>query len=131
MMIVDITNEIYTILKQNIGSATVLSSYPDITPTFPCIIIEEISNTDNYDSVDSGGSNHSAVSLEINIFSNAQNKITEAKNLRNQVDAILSDTYGMTRNYSGTIPNFTDASLYRYVMRYSFLVDENRTIYRR
>lgn len=130
-MIIDVTNEIYTRLKNSINNCTILASYPDIAPSFPCIIIEEGSNTVLQETIDSGGQHHSEVLLELNIFSNSQAKITEVKSLRNQIDAILGDEYGMSRIFSGAIPNLADTTIYRYVMRYSFIINVNKEIYRR
>lgn len=130
-MIVDVTNEVYTNLKTSLTGITVLQTFPSTSPTFPCIIIEEISNDINIDTIDTSGDNHCDVSIEINIFSDAENKITEVKTIRGQVDAIMSGQYRMTRGFTGTTPNFLDDNIYRYTIRYSFTIDANKQIYRR
>ena len=129
-MIVDVTNEAYTTIKNTLTDVTVLQDYPITSPSFPCAIVSESSNTEDLDTIDSSGAHYSSVILEVNIFSNKENKITQVKDIRNRIDNILSGTYRMTRTYSGTVPNYLDDTIYRYVLRYSFKVDSNRTIYR-
>lgn len=130
-MIIDITNEVYTNIKNQLTPVTVLSTYPSTPPSFPCIIIEEMSNISIGSTIDTAGEHYNEVTLEVNIFSDSQYKVSEVKDLRNRIDSILSDQYKMGRDYSGTIPNFLDSNIYRYVLRYSFIIDENKRIYRR
>ena len=130
-MIIDITNEVFTKIKTDLPTYTVLASYPLTTPIFPCIVFEEMSNITLDGSVDSDGQHHSDISFEVNIFSNTENKMTEVKLIRNLVDSILSDYYGMRRDYSSVTPNYLDSNIYRYTLRYTCVVSENNTIYRR
>lgn len=130
-MIIDITNEILTYIKLGIPEATVLSAYPSTSPKFPCIVIEEISNTIVPDTIDTAGEHYSDVSIEINIFTdNPQTKMSDAKSLRNKVDTIMTQ-YKLNRDFASTTPNYADGSIYRYTMRYSCLVNSNKVIYRR
>lgn len=129
-MIVDITNEVLTALKTALTNITVIAEYPKTASSFPCVTVSEISNTEDMDTVDTSGTKHSTVSLEINIFSNAQNKTTQVKSIRNQIDTILSGTYRMTRGFSGVTPNPSDIDVYRYTLRYTFRIDKNKMIYR-
>lgn len=130
-MIVDITNDILTQIKLGISEATVLSAYPSTSPVFPCIIVEELSNNSVPTTIDSGGEHYCDVSIEINIFTdNPQTKMSDAKALRNKVDAIVSQ-YKLNRDFSSTTPNYADGNIYRYTMRYSAIVDSNKVIYRR
>jgi len=130
-LIVDITNEVLTNLKTTLEDVTVLTAYPSTTPKFPCVIVEEMSNNSYELSIDSAGQHHNEVSFEINIFSNARNKMTQVKSIRNLVDAIMADEYRMTRDFSGATPNFLDNDIYRYTMRYSCVLDNDKVIYRR
>lgn len=129
-MIVDITNEVLSRLKTELSNGTVLTSYPSTTPDFPCVIVEELNNNSYDGSKDSSGNHHSDISIEINIFTTGMKRMTDAKTVRNSIDAILSDEYGMKRDYSRPTPNM-DTNIYRYVMRYSAIVDTNKTIYGR
>ena len=74
-MIVDIRNEVFTKLKTDITTATVLSEHQSTTPKFPCIIFEEVDNTTVYDTVDTSGEKHNQLSFEINIYSNAKDLV--------------------------------------------------------
>lgn len=130
-MIVDITNELYTELKSTIQDATVLPNYPSTPPTMPCIIFYELSNNEFEDTVNSSGAMHCEISFQADIFSDSEDKVSIAKGLRKKIDTILGDKYRMKREYSGEIPNFLDSNIYRYTLRYSCVVDENKTIYRR
>lgn len=130
-MIIDITNEVFTNLKTNITNATLLTSYPNTTPTFPCITFEEISNNVDKLSVDTTGEHVNELSFEINIYTEGDNKMSVAKGFRKSADDILSDSYGMRRDFSSAIPNYLDEHIYKYTMRYSCNIDSNKTIYRR
>lgn len=130
-MIVDITNEIYTTLKNSLTGITVLATYPATTPKFPCVIVEEISNNTNTASIDTSGEKYNDVSIEINIFSQAKDKISEAKLIRNQIDSIMSGSYRMDRVFSNVVPNYIDTNVYRYVLRYECTVNSNKQIHRR
>lgn len=130
-MIVDITNEIITKIENELPTVNVLASYPSGVPDFPCVIIEESSNTTYESTIDSNGQNHSDITIEINIFSTAKNKTTEAKQIRNSIDLIMSDLYGMVRTFSGQTPNYLDENVYRYTLRYNGIVNKNKTIFRR
>lgn len=129
---VDVTNEIMSYVKTAVGSTVdVLSEYPSSTPKFPCVVFNEFSNVSHTETIDSSGEKYSDVSLQIDIFSNTQDKISVVKDLRNKIDTVLAGTYRMTRAFSGTTPNYADTNIYRYTLRYNFLVDNTKKIYRR
>lgn len=130
-MIVDITNEIITELRSALTPVPVFATYPSTQTQFPCVVVDEISNISLEDTIDSNGQNHCEVSLQVDIFTNGDSQISDAKTVRGKIDTLLSGTHRMVRNFSGTTPNFSDASIYRYTLRYTFVVDSNRKIYRR
>lgn len=130
-MIVDIFNEVYTKLKTTITTATVLVEYPESDPLFPCIIIEEVSNITDTETVDTSGETNNLIAFDVNIFSDAINKRTICRNLRNAVDAIMADEYGMERLDTGAIPNYGNLNIYRYNIRYNCKVNQNKVINRR
>lgn len=130
-MIVDITNEVYTNLKDTMVTVTVLTAYPSTNPTFPCVTIEEISNTTNPNTIDTNGEQYNDISFEINIFSDGTSKVSETKTIRKQVDDIMSGQYRMTRGFSGVTPNFLDTNVQRYTLRYTCSINSNKMIYRR
>lgn len=130
-MIVDITNEILTEVKNALVGINVLAPYPELVIEPPTVTIEEKLNNTYIPTIDSSGQNHSQITIEINIFTNGSTRINDAKAIRNDIDAIVSDDFGLTRMFSDTIPNFADKSIYRYIMRYDCVVDKNKKIYRR
>lgn len=130
-MIVDIFNEVYTMLKTTIPESKVLTAYPQVSASFPLIILSEIENVDDTSTVDSHGVKYVGMSFEVNIFTNSDLKVIESKSLRKKVDSILGNTYGMRRYFANTVENYIDPSIYRYIMRYSFKIDESKTVYRR
>ena len=130
-MIVDIFNEVLSVVKTHVSPIKVLSHYPETTPEFPCVIMEEGSNTANFGTTDTSGEKFNNQTFEINIFTIGSEKVSTAKGIRNKVDSIMSDQYGMNRDYSGTIPSFLDNNIYRWVLRYSCVVDKDKKLYRR
>lgn len=130
-MIVDVTSEVITKLKTEITSATILANYPNVATTFPLITVSEINNITHLSTVDSGGERYNDVSLEINIFTDSQTNVTDTKELRIKIDEVLNSTFGMNRVFGEPTPNYIDTSVYRYTLRYNFIIDVNRKIYRR
>lgn len=129
-MLIDITNELYSRLKSELVEVKVVTSYPKTTNDFPIVTFEEIDNSNIKRTKDSGGFQHSEISFEINIFTTGTSQMTSAKKIRNQIDGILSDEYGMARNVSRPTPNFLNGDIYRYTMRYSAIIDKNKILYR-
>lgn len=129
-MIVDITNEILTDIRNELEGITVLSSFQPVAPKFPTVIIEEIDNSADITTKDSSGFTHSNIGFSVEIYTNGNSRMTRAKELRNRIDAIISRKYGLTRNVSEPIPNYLDASIYRYRMLYTGKINENKKIYR-
>jgi hypothetical protein len=128
-MIVDIVNEILTKLKTDLVGVTVYTSNPLTVPDYPCIIVRELSNSTHTPTRDSGGEKYNEVGVEINIFTNGSSKMSDGKEIRSNVDAIMSGHYNMNRIFGEEVPNYADQSIYRFIMRYNVIVDVNRTIY--
>ena len=127
-----IENEIYTelraLLLENYNGIYVSGEYTPIPDRFPCVFIEE---ADNY-TVSLNGSNQgevSAVTFEINVFSNLQSgRKEEVKKILNTIDEYMT-LRGFMRRSSMRTPNM-DAVVYRMTARYEASVYDN-TIYRR
>lgn len=129
-MIVDIFSEVYTILKKEIPN--IFPYYPSSTPKFPCVTITESSNITNTNTIDSSGEKHNDITFEVNIFSDSlDTKHGEVRVIREKVDSIMSGKYKMIRGFSGQTPNMSDMNIYRYTLKYSFTINENKVIYRR
>lgn len=130
-MIVDITNEVLTAIHNSLTNCTVEATYPNTIPTFPVVTVSEFENNVDLETIDSSGEKYNLQSIEINIFSNSTNYLTEVRAIRKSIDDIMSGTYRMSRGYSGETPNFADNSIYKYTLRYSYRIDANKKIYRR
>lgn len=130
-MIVDITNELLTLIKNDLsGVATVSAPNPKEVPTFPHVTFRELNTVDREDTIDTSGVKHNDLDFEVEIFTDGDTQQSDAKSIRNAIDLVLSQK-GLRRNFSDNIPNFLDERLYRYVMRYSCTVDHAKKVYRR
>ena len=127
---VSIKNEVFTKLKSEITTAKVKSPSQNTENTFPVITFSEISNTINKFSIDTSGENNSNILFEVNIFTIGNNKESECMTLITKVDDILSGFYRMSRDFSNQIENYADTNVYRHILRYSCIVNKNKTIYR-
>lgn len=129
-MIVDITNEILTKLKTDLTGVKVVTSFQSGGEVYPKVVFTETDNSTDSTTVDSSGENHNIIAFDVNIFTNGSRQMSDAKKIRNDIDAIMADFYGMERTVSQGIPNYLNKDLYRYTLRYNCIVDENETIYR-
>ena len=134
---IDIENQVYSKIRTEL-----LLTYPQInmpqayTPqvtTFPCVIVEEKTNLPNVSTITTHSTeNYSDLMYEINIYTNSTTKKTDAKAIRNIINDIMMNYFGMERNYCSNIPNLVDSSIYRIVLRYTCKVDNDTLkIYRR
>jgi hypothetical protein len=130
-MIVDISNEVYTKLRTELVGVEIGTTFLETPTTYPFVTFSEVSNTTFGDTKDSSGEQHNQLGFEVNIFTIGDDKKSQAKTLRKMIDDVLSGYYGMDRDFSDEIPNFLNQSVYRYVTRYSCLVDKNKVIYGR
>lgn len=129
-MIVDVYNEVFTKLTNDITDASVYTDYSDKKPSFPCITLGEGGNLMDMETLDSSGEHVNIQSFDINIYDDSKQKRSVVKALASQVDSIMADEYGMQREFAQQIPNALDKSIYRYNLRYDFKIDENKTVYR-
>ena len=122
-------------------SAKVRAKYPKIFMTgeyvsapssFPCVSLVEIDNaTFRNSQTQSGQENHSAVTYELNVYSNKKTgKKAECKEIAAFIDRLLMER-NFTRMLLEPIPNTQDATIYRMLGRYRAVIDKNHTIYRR
>lgn len=130
-MIVDIFNEVYTELKNEIPNANVLNDYPFKVSKFPTIVIEELDNTVDGNTVDSSGFNHTNISFRIEIFTKGNRKLSDSKKLRKSIDDIMSGKYGMERIGNNRIKNFIQDEIERLQLTYVGKLDKNKRMYRR
>lgn len=129
-MVVDITNEIITKLKTKLVGVQVISNYQNLLANFPTVLVEEMDNSAYLPTKDSGGFQHSSIAYSFEIYTKGSKKISDAKKLRNKIDELMTDEYGMTRGRPTVIPNYLDNEVYRYKLTYTGLIDKNKKIYR-
>lgn len=127
-MIIDISNELLTDLKLELNN--VLTSYPSSTPNLPCVIVEETSNTIDGATKDSSGAKYCNIEYSVEIFTDGNRRMSEAKRIRGIVDSIISAKYGMIRVVGQSVPNYLDENVYRYVLKYIGKINKNKVIYR-
>lgn len=129
-MIVDITNILLTDIINTLDNIKVISGYQSKVSTFPTVSFAEIQNDANLRTKDSDGFHHSNVSYRVEIYTKGNRQVSQSKEIRDKIDSVLSDKYGLTRLGSSQVPNYLDDSIYRYVVNYNGTIDKNREIYR-
>lgn len=130
-MIVDIYNEVLTKLKTDLTGVNVTSTVNPEKPDYPQVTFAEKNNNEHKSTIDSGGVNHNEISFEVVIYTIGNTRMSDAKAIRGLVDGVMSGHYKMARDFSDEIPNLGNAPVYRYIMRYSTLVNTNKVIFRR
>lgn len=132
---IDVENQVVTMLANAIHEdypdAFVTGEYVPAPAKFPCVSIEEKDNAvwrrtrDNINM-----ENHALVSYEINVYSNkTKGKKSQAKAIAALIDDLML-ALGFDRAMMTTIPNMSDATIYRITMRYRAVVGKNNVIYR-
>lgn len=129
-MIVDITNELLTDIKNELVGIDVYTSFQSKISKFPTVIVEEIDNSSYLPTKDSNGFQHSGIAFSIDIYTRGNSRVSDAKKIRNRIDSVISNKYGMTRGTPVVAPNYLDDTIYRYRMTYRGLIDKRKTIYR-
>ena len=133
---INVENEIFNIVAKAVRTAFpgayVVGEYVKSPSRFPCISIEEISNS-AYDRTQTNGSleNHADVTYEINIYSNkTSGKKSECKAIASLIDNEFA-TLGFSRSMLQPIPNIDDATIYRMLGRYRAVVSKEKKVFRR
>ena len=81
---IDYSNEIFTILKKGLSATykdlTVMGEYTQIPSKFPCVTLEEISNTEVRGLMDSShNENYRRVQYRLQVFSNSASRSEERR----------------------------------------------------
>lgn len=133
---IDVENKIYNAVRES-----VIDQYPDVfmvgeyvqaPSSFPCVSFVEVYNSVNKDSsTNEEIENHAIITYEANVYSNKiRGKKAQCRDILRVIDDKMSKL-GFTRNFSQSVPNIADATIYRMYARYQAIVDNNDTIYRR
>jgi len=129
-MIKSLKNQIRLELETILEGITIYPQYPQTTPEFPCITLREISNVDDMDTRDSSGTNHVDTTIQIDIFTTGNSRENDALEIAYDIDDLLGGTYRLPKIMAEPIDNYVDINVYRYVLRYSYKISRNNTIYR-
>lgn len=132
---IDIESEVFSAvaaaLRAQFPGIYVSGEYPGESASFPCDSLEEIDNTVDKATQDSGNvENHANLSYENNAYSNKTvGRKAEAKAIAAAVDTVMSGI-GFTRILMQPTPNTANSTAYRITSRYTAVADKSKTIYR-
>lgn len=131
-MFVDISNDLITELYELLleDGVDVITSYPNDDFEGKVVVYEELSNIDRLTTKTMSGSKYNDISIQLSIFTTGDIKETKAKLIRNKIDEYLGGTYNMSRVDAREIPNYGNLNVYRYILRYTFSINEKLEIYR-
>ena len=128
---VDIQNQIFNSLKTAIitdfPNVKVQKEYQPITSTFPTVTFYEIDNSAIFHTLDYT-ERKSSLAFQIDIFTTGGTKESTAKNIAKSVNLTLETTWQMKRVFANPIQNTADPDIYRYTMRYSCKIDEDKLL---
>jgi len=94
---------VYDVIDANmLGGWTVLSSYPENNPTFPCVVIEQADNEPDYLTID-GTCRDNSMMVDIGIYSLARNGKEQHDEGRDKVADILNDALSTFKDTHGIV----------------------------
>lgn len=125
-----IVTKVYNELVKSYKSIEVSSEEDRVPTSFPFVSIMESDNYSYKSTITSScNENHAVVTYEVNVYSNkTSGKKTQAKKIMSIVDDVLLNL-GFSRNTMNPV-SLNDATICRYVARYSAIVGKDETIYR-
>lgn len=131
---IDVQAEIYTI-----GRNAVLDKYPDVELSstltlkpsrFPYVSIIEEDNSVYASTSDSRKiENHARIMIQVDVYATGDRKQQIARDIMSIIDTAYGNI-GLRRIMLYPTTNYNDTSVFRMTGRYSFVVDENKNIYR-
>lgn len=132
---IDISNELYTLVKNalnaydnTIGTSSVYTNTPSV---YPFVSVEEIDNMVDMDTSDSCHvENHAEIQYEINIYAKDPIKKSKAYAILQVVDSLLG-SYNFVRRSKNDFQEGNNETTYHIILRYSAVVSQDHTIYRR
>ena len=133
----DVYDEIFDYAEKYIKeksqySPKVLVSPPQETKVFPLVVISEVDNTLENESLNKTDQKFK-LEYEIEIYATDKGTVSKQiilQELKNLVNEVFDKHYGMYRRACIPTPN-SDRNVDRLYMRYNALIDENKVIYRR
>lgn len=127
---VNIQNQIFNSLKQHIeqkiSNAKIQKDFQPTTTTFPTITFCEIDNSEFEHTLDYT-QRRSNLAFQIDIFATGGDKEQQARKISSIVNEVMEDGFHMKRVFSNPIES-ADKDIYRYTMRYSCKIDEQKLL---
>lgn len=127
---VDIQNQVFNSLKQKIESeisgTKVQKDFQSVATTFPTITFYEIDNSELEHTLDYS-QRKSNLAFQIDIFTVGGIRETQAKSIAKTVNRVMENEYHMKRLFANPLSN-ADKDIYRYTMRYSCKIDEEKLV---
>lgn len=127
---VNVQNQIFNSVKQKIEksfpSAKVQKDFQPVAAVFPTITFYEIDNSEFEHTLDYT-QRKSNLAFQIDIFTTGGDKETQAKTISSIVNEVMEDEFHMKRVFSNPLSN-ADKDIYRFTMRYSCKIDEERLL---
>lgn len=127
---VSLFNELAELIYEEFPNAYIASEHILTPPMFPAVFIEQTFSSEVDSRRDSSmEENANAIIWTINVYSNSQSHgKEECKAILGIIDGRLR-MYNMKRLTARPIDNAADPSIFRYVGRYTGLVDKDGTMY--
>ena len=128
---IDIFNEVYTIIKSVLPTNVKMSSvYTNSPSEYPFVSVEEINNATVRQSIDGcKNENFAELDYEINIYTKGDSKKSLGNSLLVAIDDKLNEL-GFIRTTKNSFQD-TNETIYRIIVRYTAIVSKDHKIYRR
>lgn len=128
----DFSNEIFNTVATNLRllypGVIVKGEYVATPAQFPCVTIDETKNIPTH--LDSAVRNKYAdVQYRVQVFSNAENKRSQARAIYSAVDEMLMGMGLYCKTYT-TTPAIYNSEIYSITATYEGVIDRNGVIYR-
>lgn len=127
---VNVQNQIFNSVKQKIEEsfppAKVQKDFQPTTTTFPTITFYEIDNSELEHTLDYT-QRRSNLAFQIDIFTTGGDKEQQARKISSIVNEVMEGEFHMKRVFSNPLSN-VDKDIYRFTMRYSCKIDEERLL---
>jgi hypothetical protein len=126
---VNICNQIFNSLKEKINAdfpdVSVQKEYQPVASKFPTVTFYEIENAEFSHTLDYT-ERASNLAFQIDIFTTSGTKESLAKQISKSVSENLENIWHMKRAFANPLTNAVDTDIYRYTMRYSCKIDEDK-----
>jgi hypothetical protein len=128
---IDLTNSIYTQIKAAIlaiyPKATVQKQYQSTAASFPTVTILDIDNPEISHDLEYTG-RQSQPSWQIDIYAKDSTGEIVAKKIRDIIIPILETQLHLHRVAAKPVVNAADTTIYRYMLLYNCVVDEDHEV---